>query len=250
MSSPISIGDRIELTHIASATNRALSQNRYASQLLDYDEDKMAKISVPIYENRIVPLETGDEYQLCFFTKAGLYQCRGRIEKRYREKNMQILAVRFRSRLQKFQRRMFYRLDCVMNMKYRMLEEKELDVLKKYAGDWSEGLDQDELDIQSFEQMEFAWNDGTVADLSGGGVRFRSREEIEPESIIEIIVHLSFKNRNMPIRFFVRVLACERKQMDDSFYEVRGQFQYLDEKERELVVQYVFEEQRRRLRKE
>lgn len=250
MNSPISIGDRIELTHTASATNRALSENRYTSQLLDYEEGKMAKISVPIYENRIVPLETGDEYQLCFFTKAGLYQCRGRIDKRYREKTMHVMDVRFRSKLQKFQRRMFYRLDCVMNMKYRMLEEKELDQLQRYSGDWMEGIDEDEQYIQPFEQMEFAWNDGTVADLSGGGVRFRSKEEIQPESIIQIIVHLSFKNRNMPIRFFVRVLACEYKQADKGFYEIRGQFQYLDEKERELVVQYVFEEQRRRLRKE
>ena len=72
---PAHIGDRIELTHLSSATHRTLSENNYNSQLLDFDEVDMVKLSMPIFENRIIPLEVGDEYQLCFYTENGLYQC-------------------------------------------------------------------------------------------------------------------------------------------------------------------------------
>lgn len=250
MNIPIKVGDRMELTQLSSGMNRTLSEKHYTSQLLDYDGGRRAKISVPIYENRIVPLETGDDYQLCFFTKAGLYQCRGRIEKRYKEDNMHVLDVIFLDQLKKYQRRKYYRLDCVMDIKYRMLEKNEMDLLQKYSGDWSARRDLEDGVMEPFEQMEFTWSEGTVSDLSGGGVRFHSREEIQPESIIEIIVHLSFKNQNMPIRFFVRVISCQYIQMEKSFYEIRGEFEYLDEKERELVIQYVFQEQIKRLRKE
>ena len=34
---PFRIGDRVELTHVASALGRVLSENKYTSQVLDFD---------------------------------------------------------------------------------------------------------------------------------------------------------------------------------------------------------------------
>ena len=250
MKMPATIGDRIELTHEASATRRALSEHKYSSQLLDFDEINLAKLSMPIYENRLIPLEVGDEYQLCFFTQAGLYQCRGRVENRYKENNMHVLDVRFLTEIKKYQRRNYYRLDCNLDIKYRMLEPEEQKVLQQLADRWPDSEEVKEGIVEPLDPMEFEWNDGTVSDLSGGGVRFRCKDEFEPETIIEIIVHLSFKNSNMPIHFLLKVISCQPSEMDRRTYEVRGTFEYLNEREREIIVQYVFEEQRKRLRKE
>ena len=70
------IGDRIELTHSKSATGQKLSERKFGSQLLDFDGVRTAKIAMPILESRVIPLEVGDDYELCFFTNSGLYQCR------------------------------------------------------------------------------------------------------------------------------------------------------------------------------
>lgn len=250
MKMPATIGDRIELTHEASATRRALSEHKYSSQLLDFDEINLAKLSMPIYENRLIPLEVGDEYQLCFFTQAGLYQCRGRVENRYKENNMHVMDVRFLTEIKKFQRRNYYRLDCDLDIKYRMLEPEEQKVLQQLADRWPDSEEIKEGIVEPLDPMEFEWNDGMVSDLSGGGVRFRCKDEFEPDTIIEIIVHLSFKNSNMPIHFLLKVISCQPSEMDRRTYEVRGTFEYLNEREREIIVQYVFEEQRKRLRKE
>ena len=51
----ITIGDRIELTQTKSTLNRKLSDNKYASQLLDYDGIRTLKISVLLCEGRVVP---------------------------------------------------------------------------------------------------------------------------------------------------------------------------------------------------
>ena len=69
----INIGDKIELTHVKSAYRRKLSDRTYGSKLLDYDGFREAKVSMPIYEGKIVPLELGDEYDLCFFTSFGFF---------------------------------------------------------------------------------------------------------------------------------------------------------------------------------
>ena len=66
----ICVGDKIELEHLKSATGRKLSERKYGSKLLDYDGNRIAKIAMPLYEGKIIPLETGDEYTICFFTSA------------------------------------------------------------------------------------------------------------------------------------------------------------------------------------
>lgn len=250
MKMPVAIGDRIELTHEASAARRALSEHKYSSQLLDFDEINLAKLSMPIFENRLIPLEVGDEYQLCFFTQTGLYQCRGRVENRYKENNMHVMDMRFLSEIKKYQRRNYYRLNCDLDIKYRMLEPEEQKVLQQLADQWLDSERIEEGIVEPLDPMEFVWNEGTVSDLSGGGVRFLCKDQFEPGTIIEVIVHLFFKNKDMPFHFLLRVISCENSETDRRTYEIRGTFEYLNERERDIIIQYVFEEQRRRLRKE
>ena len=250
MKIPAQIGDRIELTHEASATRRALSEVKYTSQLLDFNEINLAKLSMPIFENRLIPLEVGDEYMLCFFTQSGLYQCRGRIEKRYKDKNTHVMDVRFLNEIRKFQRRNYYRLDCNLDIKYRMLGLREQKVLQQMADRWQNSETVKKGIVEPPDPMEFEWNDGIVLNLSGGGVRFRCGDEAEPGRIFEIIIRLSSKNSYMPIHFLLKVITCETSEVDRHTYEIRGAFEYVNERERDILIQYVYEEQRRRLRKE
>ena len=74
----ISIGDRIELVQIRSALRAKVSDSRYTSQLLDYDGIRTIKISMPIYEGKMVPLEVNDVYELCFLLPRGCTAVRQR----------------------------------------------------------------------------------------------------------------------------------------------------------------------------
>ena len=67
------IGDRIEITHVTSAMNRKISDKKYASRVLDFDQIRTAKIAAPIQDGHLVPLNVGDDYDLCFFTKGLFY---------------------------------------------------------------------------------------------------------------------------------------------------------------------------------
>ena len=89
------IGDRIELIHIKSAIGRKVSDKKYGSQVLDFDGDRTAQIAMPISEGKVIPLEIDDDYNLCFFTNSGLYQCTAQIKKRYTENRMYVMDVSF-----------------------------------------------------------------------------------------------------------------------------------------------------------
>ena len=208
------IGDRIELMHIKSAIGRKVSDKKYGSQLLDFDGDRTAKIAMPISEGKVIPLEIDDDYHLCFFTNSGLYQCTARIKKRYTE----------------------YRLDCLFPIRYRIVPKEQFE--KKNEAE------------QDNEKDEILWEEGTISDLSGGGIRFHGNVECKKEDLVEIVLPLSLQSGIVPLSLYMKVVSCVHFEGSRVAYETRGEFLDINEKERETVIKYVFEEQRRRMRKE
>ena len=230
------IGDRIELIHIKSAIGRKVSDKKYGSQVLDFDGDRTAKIAMPISEGKVIPLEIDDEYNLCFFTNSGLYQCTAQIKKRYTENRMYVMDVIFLTPLKKFQRRKFYRLDCLFPIRYRIVPKEQFE--KKNEAE------------QDNEKDEILWKEGTISDLSGGGIRFHGNVECKKEDLVEIVLPLSLQSGIVPLSLYMKVVSCVHFEGSRVAYETRGEFLNINEKERETVIKYVFEEQRRRMRKE
>ena len=230
------IGDRIELMHIKSAIGRKVSDKKYGSQLLDFDGDRTAKIAMTIREGKVIPLEIDDDYNLCFFTNSGLYQCTAQIKKRYTENRMYVMDVIFLTPLKKFQRRKFYRLDCLFPIRYRIVPKEQFE--KKNEAE------------QDKEKDEILWEEGTISDLSGGGIRFHGNVECKKGDFVEIVLPLSLQSGIIPLSLYMKVVSCVHFEGSRVAYETRGEFLNINEKERETVIKYVFEEQRRRMRKE
>lgn len=246
----IEIGNRIELGHVKSSTGRTVSSNKYASQLLDFDGVRNAKIAMPIFENKVIPLEIGDEYLLCFFTNSGLYQCRAQVGKRYLERNMYVLEVVFMTTLSRFQRRKFYRLDCLFPIKHRLVTDLEKVLIKRLHANQFIGEEERQNCLQELNKIKKEWIEGTVSDVSGGGIRFHSQKEWKPLDEIEVYLPLSMSRGIVPVKLLVRVIASKHYEESRIAYETRGEFIGVEDSQRELIIKYVFEEQRRRLRKD
>ncbi len=245
----IHIGDKIEMTHVKSATRRKLSDVKYVSSVLEYDGRRTAKISTPIYGGKVIPIQPGDEYNLCFYTSAGLFLSRVRVKSRFKEKNMFGLSVEMLTRPTKHQRRQFFRLDCVMKMRYRIVTPEERELRDFIASSSFEDPQELEVHMQKLEGMTGDWERATLTDISGGGVRFKCRENMEPDQILEISVPLAFKEGTRAFCCMVKVVAIANIMLKGSSeIELRCQFFQIEKAKRELVVKYVFEEQRRRMR--
>ena len=244
------IGDRIELTQYSSVTGRKVSEKKYGSMLLDFDGIRTVKLSMPIIEGRVIPLETGDEYQLCFFTNSGMYQCLGRIEKRYTDNKLHIMEVVLLNELKKFQRRKFYRLDCMFPIKYRVITDVEVLLKERLAKDDFETPEDKEICKGAYEKICKNWEEGTVSDISGGGIRFHSKNELKKNTKMEVMLPLSFSNGIVPVKFIMNVITCTYFEGSRNAYEIRGEFENVKDSDRETVIRYVFEEQRRRMSKE
>lgn len=247
----INIGDKIELTHVKSEFRSRLSKRRYGSKLLDYDGVRSAKIAMPIYEGKVIPLQVGDEYDLCFFTTAGLYRCRAKISNRFREGKMHVIAVEFLSLPKKFQRRMFYRLECMEKIRYRVISEQER-ILAEFIDSGIEDEAQRKAYEAKLKEFSGVWEDAFLTDVSGGGVRIQIQcdQEVEPDSFVEVVMVLPVNGKKIRLQCTAKVVATIKRDSGKNAFELRCEFDRIEKDDRELIVKYVFEEQKRRLRKE
>lgn len=243
-------GDKIELTHKKSAWGQKLSERKFGSQVLDFDGVRVVKISMPIYESKVIPLEVGDDYELCFFTNSGLYQCKGRVQKRYTENRVYVSDILLLSDLHKFQRRKFYRLDCMLSVKYRQISDVEKILMESLRRDVFSTEEEKRQCEEALDNIPKDWEEGTISDLSGGGMRFHTKSELSKGKELEVMLPLSLQSGMVVLKVYLQVIACVYYEGSRIAYEVRGEFHNIKDSEREIVVKYVFEEQRRRMRKE
>ncbi len=232
-------GDRIELTTVdnsilqgsGEATNKV-----YQSKIYDILSEDTMEILMPMEQTKLLLLPIGGEYNMVFYTKNGLYQCFAKVTDRYKEKNVYILVVEMTSNLRKYQRREYYRFSCVLDMRSRNLEEEEI-----------QALENDEY----YELKEnLPLKDSVIVDISGGGLRFMSEQKYEPESLIYCSYHLVKGRERKKYEVVGRVLAVRPLDNKPGTYEHRVQFHNIDVRTREEIIRFIFEEERRSLKKD
>lgn len=246
----LSIGDKIELFHYNKHLASAHKQSRYVSQLLDLIGDNKASIAMPIAGRKVVVLEIGEVYTLCFYTKRGLYQCRATVTERYRASNMFIATVEFISDLEKKQRRQYYRLQCVIDCKYHIMSEEEVTLRDMLQRDNFEHEETKKEAGERLEEISKHWEEGVITDISGGGLRFNSKLSLINVEKVIVSFSLFMPNGLKVLKLISNVVESKPIPNRATQFEHRVEFNEIGKEERELIVKYVFEEERKQRRKE
>lgn len=247
----LGIGNKINMLRVKDATGARTKPKQYVSQLLDLDSvNKIAKISMPIENKVIVPLEIGDIYRIIIYTTNGLFQCMAKILKRYKEGSLYMLDIQLIGKLEKHQRRQYFRLMCDMKLEHRAETVKEAELKDKIQNNTFADEDEKQKCIKEFQSLEFEWLQGEVVDVSGGGIRFKCNEEYAPESVIVLKVPVVSDVNGSLIPLQARVIRCTKDYAGAyARYDVRAEFLNIDNRIREKLVRYIFDEQRRRMKR-
>lgn len=248
MSDFIKIGDRVDLTKYPEGHIR----KTYVSQVLDSYQKNKIKIAMPIENGKLMLLETGKKYRLCFYTERGLYQCKGIVLKRFREQNIFVLLIYVISDLEKYQRRQYYRLHYRLKFRYRVISDEEIFYREKLAEDIFIDENEKKRCEEICKEMEekSEWYLGMMMDISGGGIRFHSKKYHAKniKILMEIILPDSSKNKKYEI--MSNVITCEKVRKYFGFYESRVKFLNINTEQRENIIQFIFQEERKIRRKE
>ncbi|WMJ88427.1 flagellar brake protein [Anaerocolumna sp. MB42-C2] len=250
VSDVVSIGDKLELKLLNFSTKKVEDERVYKSQVLDFISDDTASILMPIEGGRIIPLSVGDKYNICFFTKKGLFQCKCVITERGRINNIYILNVQFTSDLEKYQRRKYYRLEYLLEFKYYLITDMEISILNKLRNNSFKDEEEKQEYIQTLDNLKKECLSGTILDISGGGARFVSEHGHEHGNMVQMSVEFNNSLGTKDFTIQAMIISSNKMINRQGFYEHRVQFIDILKEEREAIIKFIFEEERRQRKKE
>lgn len=217
ISSAVELGDKIE---VIKKTGFIANQHSHYSKIQDIISDHELIITAPIDNGKIVPLEVNQDYYLCIYTAKGLYRCEAQVTERRKEENMFYAKLDIKSKMQKYQRRQYYRLDCILSFQYKESDDKE------------------------------TWISGIILDISGGGLRFTSNKQLISGESIVCHVQLNFEDEQKHLYINGTIISCNILDFNTNTYETRISFNDINNDAREAVIRFIFEEERRRRKKQ
>lgn len=230
-------GNKIEMQAVERAKyiDDVEKKKVYQTQVCDILSEDQLEIYMPMEKSKLILLPVNAEYDMYFYTQAGLYQCFANVIDRYKSDNQFILLMELTSNLRKFQRREYYRLSCALEMNSRPLEKEEVEVVEKGNNFLVPGL---------------PLKRSVIVDISGGGIRFIGNYAYEPESLVCCKYNLVVDGNAKEYTLIAKVLMVRELEDRPGVYEHRAQYINIDTSEREEIIRFIFEEERKHRKRE
>lgn len=242
------IGDKIHIRPLDRSGKPIQNLQPFVSQLTEYGIDGIINIAAPIVNNQIIRLRKGVEYLLYFYSVKGLYQGRAEVIDNVRDNNIIITRVMLTSDLEKIQRRQFYRLELIHDIEYRIVSVEEEILNEKLSS--NDGTDTEIEEYKNrLSELDRDWEKVSITDLSGGGTRFNTNKIYNPGD--KIIIRIEFVAGGTYKRLDINgaILSSTKLYNNPGAIEYRIEFKDFDRKDREELIKYIFEEERRRRNK-
>lgn len=229
-------GDKIDITYLHQNNGKV-----YKSGVFDMLGGNDIEITMPTDEGKMVLLQTGFECQFFFYTSKGMFLCEAIITGRFKRDNFYLLSAKIKSPLKKYQRREYYRVDTLLDFAFYKISKETAEL------ETTEELFEEIANPEYIDQKVLA----RTKDLSGGGVRFTTTGPLEAGEKILAILHLV--NDKMDHMLYLVAEVIESFRIDNMQPEIwvnRAKWQYKNKRDMELVIKYVFEEDRMIRKKE
>ena len=140
-----------------------------------------------------------------------------------------------KSGLNKFQRREYFRLECILGMQAYELDHEE--ALKLDGALLEERVKDPEILMTETKAV--------IVDISGGGIRFISERKHEEGDYLAVRTQLQNENIDQQLLVVVSIVSCRKAAPNMERYETRAEFLHLGAKLRETIIKYIFDEDRK-----
>lgn len=240
----VKIGDKVDiriLQQVEQGWKTGERPKTYRSKVQNIRKDGGIEVEVPTQGGEAAPLPSGVRLEFLFYTKGGMYRCVGHIKDRYIRGRIYLFLIEQRTPLEKFQRREYYRFECVMEMVYYPITEQEADITPLE-------------ELKEHHRLAYPQDlpkKATAVDISGGGIRFVCDEPGQDGEYMVISMELPNASGQGKLELLGKVMVCkeiESTSMDRKNalvrYEYRVQFLKAS-KEREQIIKYIFEQERK-----
>jgi c-di-GMP-binding flagellar brake protein YcgR len=185
----------------------------YTSQIEEVVKKNILVLGTPIVGGQIIPLRINRDYMLIVYSNKGIYSCKIRPKRNFRKGLVELVKVEIISSLEKIQRREFFRYGCVQVFKFKLNDH---------------------------------WHEGIIKDISGGGIKFITNSDLEVKS--KITFRIPIENDYIEVEGIILYREESNVELYKNQYRVR--FDNIDKADQDRIIQFIFEQQRKRVRQE
>ena len=212
----------------------------FVSKVFDVLDDGSLELDVPSVAGKLVLLPLNIRYEMVFSTKAGMRVGTLEIVSRYKRGQFYIMKAELIGELERFQRREYYRLECTLPGYFLALNLDEKTILK---------LPSVHDLLQTNPDLRKSMGAVTILDLSGGGARFTSKADMGdlPYALVQFTIMDG--NSKINVELFGKILDNRYDRKND-LHMYRVKFLYRDSEWQDIIVKYIFEQQRKIRKKE
>jgi c-di-GMP-binding flagellar brake protein YcgR len=210
------IGDKIEIEN-STVMKKDI---KLISQVLDEIDERHMFIAMPIVNNVVVPIPTGEIIQIKYAKKGiGVFAFSARVLSRKHSEHLSYMKIERLSDVKKVQRRDYFRLDIVLDVKIKLVR--------------TDGT----VDNNSFDAL--------TKDISGGGLKLISRTRLTANDLVDIAI----KTDDGIIQARGRIIRCIPYEGTGSDYDIAVIFDSIQEQARTQIISFIFNYQRKMKKK-
>lgn len=230
----ITIGDKVDMELLIDGHLETDDDRRrvLSCRVMDLPGFNLVRITMPFYEGRIVPLAVGDQYMMNVYAQKGIYGSRFVVVQRMKEGNVFLVDMEIQEPLKKVQRREFFRHNCRIPASYSMMT---LDDIAPFS-------------LEELEDMD--WKKGVLLDISGGGVKMVSEYRENIHLLVLLRFPITVDGVTEEIIQYGRLIASTPNKNNKILFEQRIEFEHIGDKEREKIIRFIFDEERKKISKE
>lgn len=185
----------------------------YKSSIEDIEEKESIVINIPVGKGKQLFIEELGELEINYYGDSCYYIFNSRFVSREKDAEMQmpLYKIEWPYNVKKIQRRDFVRVDFVDYM---------------YTRPIIEGIDS-------------KWNKDLLLNLSGGGLRFKTKSEYNVHDVVEFKLFLDGNT------YFIKARIVRDMERTDNGKIYAAEFIDIKESIREKVIQHVFKQMRK-----
>lgn len=220
------------------------------STILERVSDQLIKISMPIYNGKLLPLERDLKLVVVYTVKeVGRFEFEAQITNRSVDGGIHTLTLSALTGVKKSQRRNFFRVPFFESLELlRLNKPLPEDVVNQYKAEHEKQLakykDRKDIIVDDmppfFEAIRVE-----CRDISGGGIRCFCRDTIDAFEKVQGTIHLD----GFKVDFTGEIIRVSSSNDAVYPYELGIKFTELDENSRTRLIGYIFKKQRNLMKK-
>jgi c-di-GMP-binding flagellar brake protein YcgR len=198
-----------------------IDEKYFNCNIQDITEEYIAT-NIPISSGQYLPLSRGTKVEVIYYEEENIYKFKSSVIGRKFE-NIPILLLSKPTEIEKIQRRKYFRIPLLSNIKYKNLKNEP------------------RTNPRTIEDSEYA--NALLVDLSGGGMKVKVAEQVKLNDFL--LVSLTINNESLLV-----VGQAMRIVKDDEGRYVCGlSFEFLENSTREVIIKFIFQLMREQMKK-